>query len=81
MSKKKAKIRSRSRRAKRDPSAYPKGWNRKRVQAIIDYYENQSDDEAIAEAQAAYKSTDSAMMQIPTSLVAAVEKLLAKRAG
>jgi hypothetical protein len=63
---------------KGDPSPYPKGWNRKRVQALIDHYENQSDDDAIAEAEARYNSIESAMMQVPIALVPRVERLIAK---
>ncbi len=64
-----------------DPSPYPRGWDRKRTQAVIDHYENQTDDDAIAEADAAYKSDTSAMIQVPLELVGEVEKLIAKRAG
>jgi hypothetical protein len=67
-------------RARRDPSPYPKGWNRRRAQALIDYYENQSDDDAIAEAEAQYDAVESTMMQIPRALVPQVERLIA-RAG
>jgi hypothetical protein len=66
---------------KPDPNRYPKGWNRKRVQAVIAHYENQTDDQAIAEDQAAYHTPGSTMMQIPTALVPAVRKLLAKKVG
>jgi hypothetical protein len=65
----------------KDPNRYPKGWNRKRVQAVIAHYENQTDDQAIAEDQAAYHTPGSTMMQIPTALVPAVRKLLAKKVG
>jgi hypothetical protein len=71
---------SSSRRTKRDPSPYPKGWNRKRVQALLDYYENQTDDQAIAEAEAAYNAVNSTMMEIPLALVPKVQRLLS-RAG
>lgn len=30
---------------------YPEGWDREKVQEIIDYYDNQTDEEAIAEAE------------------------------
>jgi hypothetical protein len=69
------------RSAQHDPSPYPKGWDRKRAQALIDYYENQSDQEAIAEAEAAYKDAGSAMIQVPLELVPRVQKLLARRVG
>jgi hypothetical protein len=65
----------------RDPNRYPKGLNRKKVQDLIDYYENQTDDEAIAEAEAAYREPRTTMMQIPNELVPQVQKLIAKRAG
>ena len=64
-----------------DAGALPKGWTRKRVQALADYYDHQSDEEAIAEAEAAYRSTTVTMMAIPVELVPKVQKLLAKRAG
>jgi len=69
------------RAARRDPSRCPKGWNRKRVQALVDHYENQSDDDAIAEAEAAYKNGATAMIQVPIELVPRVQRLLARRAG
>jgi len=64
-----------------DPNRYPKGWNRKRVLAVAKYYENQSDEEAMAELEAAFDNEESAMMQVPLKLVPEVRKLLAKRAG
>ena len=66
---------------RRDPNRYPKGWNRKRVQALVEYYDNQSDDEAIAELDAAFDDPQTAMIQVPLKLVPQVQKLLAKRAG
>lgn len=66
----------------RDPNRYPKGWNRKRVQKLIDHYENQTDEEAIAEDEAAYHNAKITMMAVPVELVPAVERLIArKRAG
>jgi hypothetical protein len=66
--------------AQADPNRYPKGWNRKRVQGLIHYYENQTDDAAIAEAEAAYRAVTSTMIQVPVRLVSRVRKLLATRA-
>ena len=69
------------RAAPRDPSPCPKGWHRKRVQTLIDHYENQADDDAIAEAEAAYKNGATAMIQVAIELVPRVQRLLARRAG
>jgi hypothetical protein len=29
---------------KRDPNKYPKGWNRKRVEAVIKYYDREAEE-------------------------------------
>ena len=68
-------------KAKRDPNHYPKGLNRKKVQDLINYYENQTDEEAIEEAEAAYSNPAFTMMAIPVELVPKVQKLISKRAG
>jgi hypothetical protein len=71
-----------AKRAKpKDPNRYPKGWNRQRVQAVLAHYENQTDDQAVAEDEAAWRDSAYAMIQVPIDLVPAVRKLLAKRAG
>jgi len=67
--------------AKRDPSPYPKGWSRKRVEALIDHYENQSDEEAIAEDNAAYENIRHTMMAVPVELVPKVQRMIAKKVG
>jgi hypothetical protein len=67
--------------SRRDPNRYPRGLNRKKVQEIVDYYENQTDEQAIAEAEAAYRDKTTTMMQIPKDLVPKVRSLIAKRAG
>jgi len=35
----------------------PPGWNQPRVQRVLKHYESQSDIEAVAEDEAAYRST------------------------
>jgi hypothetical protein len=58
---------------------FPEGWNEERVRRVLEHYENQSDDEAVAEDEAAYESTTHTAMDIPVELVPAVRELLAKR--
>jgi hypothetical protein len=67
--------------AAKDPNRYPQGWDRKKVQAVIRHYENQSGADAIAEAEAAYESHRVTMMAVPVELVPKVQKLIARRAG
>jgi hypothetical protein len=71
----------REKSVKNDPNRYPRGLNRRKVQAIIAHYENQTDDEAIAEDDAAYHSNKITMMGVPVRLVGKVQKLIAKRSG
>ena len=71
MSKKKAK----------DPNKYAKGWDAKKVRALAEHYENQSESDAAAEDDAAYADGNFTMMAVPHSLVAKVQKLIARRAG
>ena len=58
---------------------YPTGWDEARVKRVLDHYESQSDDEAVAEDEAAYESTTHTAMEVPVDLVPAVRELLAKR--
>ena len=64
--------------AKGDPNRYPKGWDQKRVEAVISHYEAQTDEQAASEDEAAYRSTTSTMIQVPLPLVPKVEKLIAR---
>jgi hypothetical protein len=61
------------------PSKYPEGWDEARVQRVLAHYEQQTDDEAVAEDEAAYESTTHTAMEVPVDLVPAVRELLAKR--
>ncbi|MBV9434863.1 MAG: hypothetical protein JOZ44_02350 [Acidobacteria bacterium] len=58
---------------------FPEGWNEERVHKLLDYYEGQSEEEAIAEDEAAYDSVTHTAMEIPVDLVPEVRQLIAKR--
>ena len=49
-----------------------------RVQSIIIHYEQQTEDEAVAEDEAAFQDKSSTLMAIPTELVPAVLELIDK---
>ncbi|MFI5378497.1 MAG: hypothetical protein ACHRHE_04310 [Tepidisphaerales bacterium] len=66
---------------KKTQAKYPKGWNAKQIKALADHYENQSEDQAVAEDEAAYESTRLTMMAVPVELVPKVQKLITKLAG
>jgi hypothetical protein len=57
---------------------YPAGWDAERVRRVLEHYETQSDEEAVAEDEATYETTHTAM-EVPVELVPAVRELIAKR--
>jgi len=57
---------------------FPPGWDEERVREVLEHYENQTEEEAVAEAEAAFESTTETVMAIPNELVPAVRELLAK---
>ena len=59
-------------------SKFPPGWDEKRVKAVLAHYESQTEEEAVAEDEAAIESSDQTVMEIPTHLVPEVRQLLAK---
>ena len=59
-------------------SKFPPGWDENRVQSVITYYEEQTEDEAMAEDEAAFEDKNQTMMEIPTKLVPLVRELIAK---
>jgi hypothetical protein len=60
---------------------YPVGWDVERVRRVLEHYEAQSDEEAVAEDEAAYETTTHTAMEVPVDLVPAVRELIAKRRG
>ncbi len=60
---------------------FPPGWDEKRVQDVINYYDRQTGDEAVAEAEDALQNESSTLMAIPTELVPAVLELIDKHAA
>lgn len=59
-------------------SRFPKGWDESRIRAVISHYENQTEEEAIAEDDAMFGSGAQTMMGVPTELVGEVRAMIAK---
>lgn len=59
-------------------SKFPLGWDEARVQSVITHYEQQTENEAVAEDEAAFQDESSTLMAIPTELVPAVLELIDK---
>ncbi|HEV2854907.1 MAG TPA: hypothetical protein VHC97_19095 [Thermoanaerobaculia bacterium] len=60
-------------------NVFPEGWDEDRVRRVIEFYENQTEEEAIAEDEAAFESRSDTLMAVPNELVPAVRELIAKR--
>ena len=58
---------------------FPEGWDEERVRRVLEHYDTQSDEEAVAEDEASYESITHTAMDIPVELVPQVRELLAKR--
>lgn len=61
------------------PNKFPPGWDEDRVKRVLAHYEEQSEEEAVAEDEAAYEAQDQTVMEVPLDLVPAVRDLIAKR--
>jgi hypothetical protein len=59
-------------------SSYPSGWDEARVGRVLAHYEQQTEEEAVAEDEAAFEDRTQAAMQVPIELVPAVRELIAK---
>jgi hypothetical protein len=59
-------------------NVFPPGWDKERVAKVLEHYETQTEEEALAEDDAAFELSGQTFMEIPTELVPAVRELLAK---
>lgn len=57
---------------------YPAGWNQAKVRRVLEHYERQTDEEAIAEDEAAFAKNPQTVMKVPAKLVPAVRRLIAR---
>jgi hypothetical protein len=57
---------------------FPSGWDRDRVQRVLDHYDAQTEDAALAEDEAAFESHRQTVMVVPSALVPAIRELIAK---
>jgi hypothetical protein len=61
-------------------SKFPRGWDEERVRRVLAHYEQQSEEEAVAEDEASFEDARHTVMEVPKELVPAVRELIAKRA-
>jgi myo-inositol catabolism protein IolC len=57
---------------------FPLGWDEERVRKVLAHYEEQNEDEAVAEDEAALAESTETVMEVPHELVPAIRELIAK---
>lgn len=59
-------------------SKFPPGWDEERVRKVLAHYEEQTEDEAVAEDEAAFENQTHTVMEVPHELVPAIRELIAR---
>jgi hypothetical protein len=57
---------------------FPPGWDGERVRRVLDHYEQQTDEEAIAEDENRLDAAARTVLEVPSELLPAIRKLIAK---
>jgi len=59
-------------------SKCPPGWDEERVRRMLDHYEQQTEEGAVAEDEATFEDPTQAVVEVPRELVPAIRELIAK---
>ncbi|TVQ31911.1 MAG: hypothetical protein EA376_07960 [Phycisphaeraceae bacterium] len=60
---------------------YPPNWDEDRIRRVLEHYKSQSEEEAVAEDEAAWDDVTQTIMAVPVDLAPAVRDLLSRRAS
>ena len=58
---------------------FPAGWDEGRVRRVLEHYERQTEDEAVAEDEAAFHVRGQTVMVVPNRLVPEITRLIERR--
>lgn len=58
---------------------FPEGWDEERVRRVLEHYESQTDEEAVAEDEDRFDPTAHVVMEVPPELAPAIRELIARR--
>ncbi|HZF40566.1 MAG TPA: hypothetical protein VE715_17225 [Blastocatellia bacterium] len=59
-------------------SEFPTGWDEERVRRVLAHYEQQTEEEAVAEDEAAFEDHNETVMDVPLELVPVIRELIAR---
>ena len=63
---------------KKVKNPFPPGWDEARTRRVIDYYEAQSEEEALAEDEAVFSGEHHTLMEVPAGLMPTIRELIAR---
>ena len=66
---------------KKKKQAYPAGWDEERVRKLAEHYNKQTEDEQVAEHEAAFRAEGQTVMVVPTELVPEIQALIGRNRG
>ena len=58
---------------------FPPGWNEERVRKVLERYEGQTEEQAVAEDEATFTDQPETVIGVPVDLVPAVRELIGKQ--
>lgn len=58
---------------------FPPGWDEERVSRVLAHYEQQTEEEAVAEDEAVFEDSTQASVEVPKELLPAIRELIAKQ--
>ena len=67
-------------REMKEDSGFPPGWDEARVRRLLEHYESQTEEQAVAEDEESLADKTQTVMEIPNELVPAVRELLSRHA-
>lgn len=57
---------------------FPPGWNQERVRRVLAHYEEQTEEESMAEDEAAFEDSTQTVIEVSKELLPAIRELIAK---
>ncbi len=57
---------------------FPSGWDEERVRRVLAHYETQTEEEAVAEDERAFRETGRIVIEIPVELMPVIREVIAQ---
>ncbi|MEW6679402.1 MAG: hypothetical protein AB1297_00040 [bacterium] len=58
---------------------YPEGWDEERVCRVLAHYEQQTEEEAVAEDESAFEQEGQTFVEVPNELLPRIRELLVQK--